>query len=230
MDNQIQTAINKLYEDSIYEYEQGHGIPLHEEEIWQLLITSLGIQPLDHVLEIGSGTGLLSHVLAKAGFVVTGMDSSITMLAMAQAMLQTSAVAQKMNFFEGDTHNHDVVPRGSTQLIVSRQVVCHFYDPLLVFQNWYHWLKPDGSVVILDGLWSRKGWSNETLIDQLPLSCLQTRATVSYLLERSGFDVLQNDWIDPPNVDNGSMVSLASPRYIIVARKKKVMVLDRYEL
>jgi hypothetical protein len=33
--------------------------------------------------------------------------------------------------------------------ITARQVVGHFYDPLLVFENWHRWLKAGGRVLIV---------------------------------------------------------------------------------
>jgi hypothetical protein len=73
--------------------------------------------------------------------------------------------------------------------------------------------------MVIDGLWARQGWSNSELVDQLPLSCLQTRATISYLLENSGFKVGVNRWLERVNTYLASQEESVSLRYIIRAQK-----------
>lgn len=109
---------------------------------------------------------------------------------------------------------------GAFDCIVSRQVVCHLADPLAAFGHWHAWLRPGGWVLVIDGLWSREGWGDDALADSLPLSCLQTRGTVTHLLERAGFRVEHCVWLERVNQVLGSVS--ASPRYAVVARSRDV--------
>jgi len=123
-----------------------------------------------------------------------------------------------LSFVRGDTiRDGNLFPNHSFDMIVSRQVVCHLTDPLTAFHHWHTWLKPHGHVMVIDGLWSREGWGNDELVDSLPLSCLQTRRTVAYLLERSAFEIEQCLWLERVNTTLGIITT--SPRYLIVARK-----------
>jgi hypothetical protein len=90
-------------------------------------------------------------------------------------------------------------------------------DPLRAFRNWHRWLKADGRIVVIDALWTRDSWSNDALVEHLPLACTQTRATLAYLLEQAGFGLKENRWLERVNRLLGA--EERNPRYIMVAYK-----------
>jgi hypothetical protein len=55
------------------------------------------------------------------------------------------------------------------------------------------------------------------MVDALPLSCLQTRGTIPYLLEQVRFRVVHTGWLERVNQTFGS--TQTSPRYLVVASK-----------
>jgi hypothetical protein len=73
---------------------------------------------------------------------------------------------------------------------------------------------------MLEGLWFRKGWGDDELVDLLPLSCHQTRAAVAYLLQKSGFAIETNQWLTHVNDYFASTGKSESPRYMVVAMKR----------
>ncbi len=222
MNKQIQSQLNQLYDThaSQYEGEAGHGIQEQAElEAWNAdIFTAVAFPPGSRVLDVGAGTGVLSRILAERGCYVTGLDPAAGMIAEAQSRLPPALVG-RLNFLVGDTHQPDLFSPGSFDWIVSRQVVGHFHDPLVAFQNWRGWLKARGGVMIIDGLWRRDGWGNdEALVDNLPLSCLQTRATVAYLLTVAGFVVEKNIWLQRVNAYFAQNEANSVKRYLITAK------------
>lgn len=221
--NLLQTRITNAYylEAETYEAEEIHGISAAERVAWVADILSVvafgeGCQ----VLDVGCGTGVFSRLLLEWGCELVGLDAAEAMLREAEKRLPPQ-FHSKARFLAGDTHQADTFSPLTFDWITARQVVCHFYDPLLVFQNWHRWLKPEGRVLILEGLWFRKGWGDDELVDLLPLSCHQTRAAVAYLLEKSGFEIERNQWLTNINdyfVGGGES---ESRRYMIVARRRE---------
>lgn len=219
----LQSLINDTYESaaSQYESEAGHGMSDAEKAEWQADIFSVvNFTKQSQVLDVGAGTGVFTRLLAIWGCSVVGIEPSAGMLQQAKSYTHQSP-NPAIDFRLGDTHDSSLFVPQVFDRIVSRQVVCYFYDPLLAFQNWHKWLKDDGQVVVIDGLWFREGWSNDDLVDKLPLSCLQTRATVGYLLEKAGFSIETNGWLERVNQYLMGAGNLESPRYIVVARKAR---------
>jgi len=216
----LQESINHVYdaEAAGYDTQPGHGMDDDEVVLWQADILSVLNLPAGYsVLDVGAGTGVFSNLWLEWGAVVTCLEPAEKMLEKARANL--SEFSEKAAFVLGDTHDSNLFPDGEFDFIVSRQVACYFRDPLLVFQNWQRWLKPGGQIVLVDGLWFRDGWSDDYLVDQLPLSCLQTRATIAYLLEKSGFQILENKWLDQVNTYLSGTGQSNSLRYKIAAKK-----------
>ncbi len=166
---------------------------------------------------MGAGTGVFAHLFASWGCQVVGLDPSVQMLAEAQRRVPP-ALRSAISFVAGDTvRDGSLFPTGSFAAVVSRQVVCHLPDPLAAFRHWHTRLQPTGHVLIVDGLWSRAGWSDDQMVDALPLSSLQTRGTIAYLLEHVGFQVVHNGWLERVNQALGC--TQTSPRYLVIARK-----------
>jgi hypothetical protein len=96
-------------------------------------------------------------------------------------------------------------------------VVNTLFDPLQAFRHWLHWLKPGGAAGVIDGLYGRDGWPSlrEEEVDVLPLSALQSLATVPYLLEASGFRVERVQRMASVN----ALPTTRTPRYVVLARR-----------
>ena len=197
-----------------YEANIGHSLgTVAEQEAWQNDLRSVADLAADsRVLEVGAGTGTLTRLLATWGCRVVGLEISAAMLAQA-----TQGLPAHVEFRLGDTHQADLFPAASFDWLISRHVVSHLYDPLRAFQNWAVWLRPQGQALVVEGFWPRADW--EDLADQLPLSCLQTRATIGYLLEQAGFVIQANRWLEQVNAYWEAREAGAPPRYVIVARR-----------
>lgn len=216
----IQSYTNQQYnqEAATYEEQLGHGFrDAAEQHAWEADIRDL-LVPAEgaRVLDVGTGTGVLARLFAAWGCNVVGIDPAEQMLVEARRRTPPSLLSS-LTFLHGDAQQDGhLFPDQSFDYIVSRQVVCHFSDPLLAFGHWRRWLTPTGRILIIDGLWTRAGWNDDALVDRLPLSCLQTRGTLVYLLQTAGFQIEHCGWLERVNLALGSVT--ASPRYIVVAR------------
>ena len=119
-------------------------------------------------------------------------------------------------FCDSDS-DHELFADSTFDVIVSRQLVNGLFDPLTAFQNWRRWLKEGGSVIVIDGLYSRSAWTGrwEDEIDVLPLSTCQTTSTIPYLLESTGFKINAVNYMKSTNL----MPATQTKRYIVVATK-----------
>lgn len=174
--------------------------------------------PGQRVLDAGAGGGALCKVLR--GFedlAITALEPAPAMLARLRAKPELRDVETVQGFCDhADDHRHFAA--GAFDAIVSRQLANGLYDPLAAFRNWRHWLKPDGTVAVIDGLYGRTSWTGrwEEEVDVLPLSACQTTATVPYLLEAAGFRIAGIEWMHAVN----ARPSTRATRYVVGAVRR----------
>lgn len=104
------------------------------------------------VLEVGTGPGFFAILLAGAGYRVTAIDLTPSMLAeacknagrLADAIAFMEMNAQRLDF---DDHCFDVV--------VSRNVTWNLPEPQMAYREWARVLKPGGLLLNFDANWYR---------------------------------------------------------------------------
>jgi SAM-dependent methyltransferase len=188
-----------------------HAIPKELEELYrQDLEEVLGaFAEYESVLEVGAGNGIFTRLLDIWGCKgIVGTDISDGMLGVARARLPQCRFEQVMNEAEPN-----LFPPATFDLVISRQLACHLIDPITVFECWKMWLKPGGRIAVIDGLWTRSDWGPPTgrkasLVEERPLSCTQTSATVSYLLARASLVIRHRGVLKRVN-------DFAKERYVI---------------
>jgi ubiquinone/menaquinone biosynthesis C-methylase UbiE len=109
-----------------------------------------GLPAGTEVLEVGSGTGFISEILAGSGFNVWGMDLSPDMLAVASSNLEAAGLAGRARFTVGDAEALDA-PDGQARTVVSRWVLWTLPRPRLALQEMVRVLAPGGKLVLIDG-------------------------------------------------------------------------------
>jgi SAM-dependent methyltransferase len=174
--------------------------------------------PGSRILDVGAGTGVMCSLLRRLpALELTALEPSAAMLALLRARPGLADVTTVNGFCDGPQDRQQF---GADQFdaIVSRQVVNGLFDPLLAFRHWYHWVKPAGVVVVVDGLYGRDGWTGrwEEDVDALPLAASQSMASTPYLLEHSGFAI---DAVERMAAVN-ALPTTRTPRYVVVARKQ----------
>jgi SAM-dependent methyltransferase len=169
------------------------------------------------VLDVGAGTGMMCSLLRRLpGIELTALEPSAAMLAVLQSKLELANVSA-INGFCDEPQDRDRFAADHFDVIVSRQVVNGLFDPLLAFRHWHHWLRPAGTVVVIDGLYGRDGWVGrwEEEVDALPLAASQSMASTPYLLETCGFRIEAVERMATVN----TLPTTRTPRYVVVARK-----------
>ena len=169
--------------------------------------------------DAGSGTGALCLALVRIpGLRITALEPCSAMSDLLVSKPELARIATVSGFCDCDDDKSNF-PADSFDLIASRQLANCLFDPLAAFRNWRHWLRPGGTVVVMDGLFDRDAWSGtwDGMVDTLPLSACRTTATVPYLLEQVSFHI---DHVGPM-VHTNELVSTRTPRYIVAATKPR---------
>ena len=102
-----------------------------------LLLEAAHISRGSHVLEIGSGPGHVAHSLTEAGAIVTGVDFSAEMVAVARRQFPG------ITFQEADAEQLPF-EAATFDAVMSNFVVHHLARPTVVFQEVCRVLKPGG--------------------------------------------------------------------------------------
>jgi SAM-dependent methyltransferase len=169
------------------------------------------------VLDAGSGTGALCLALVRvSGLRITALEPCIAMSELLELKPELQSVSIVRGFCDhADDESH--FDAESFDLIASRQLANCLFDPLAAFRNWHFWLRPGGTVVVMDGLFDRRDWSGkwDGVVDTLPLSACQTTATVPYLLEQIGFRI---DFVGLMDYTN-ALPSTRTQRFMVAATK-----------
>jgi 2-polyprenyl-3-methyl-5-hydroxy-6-metoxy-1,4-benzoquinol methylase len=139
-------------EASSFDKEPDHGLrdPM-VRQAWADLMTRLLPEAPARVADLGSGTGSLSVLLASQGYEVTAVDLSPGMIAAAQHKAATAGV--EIDFRLGDAANPELASR-SFDVVLCRHVLWALPDPGAALRRWRQLLKPEGTVVMVEGRWS----------------------------------------------------------------------------
>jgi len=133
-----------------YDLQPGHEIfSYREKRAWtSLLKKHLGDGEGKTALDIGCGTGVISHLLFEMDFNVTAIDCSEEILVVAKNKSIKRGI--EIEFKQGDAENTEELSE-SYDVIVMRHVVWTLVDPSKAFSHWYDLLKPNGILLIIDG-------------------------------------------------------------------------------
>ncbi len=217
-----QNLITSLYDAgaSDYETQDGHAIAADEFSAWMTDLSSVFdvLTPSNaSALDLGAGTGVFSRFLAKNGFAVTALEPSAVMLQEARTHPENDALPP-MNCVVGTAEQLQELGLSGFDLIAARQSACYFADPIATFSDLRRRLNPGGRLLIVEGIWPRSAWSDDDLVDVLPLACVQTRATLAYMLRCAGFEDVQGDWLHRVNAYHGQTNGAPGSRYFCLAR------------
>lgn len=132
-----------------FDLSPGHEIFGDDERgAWHALIRRhLGEGDGREVLDLASGTGVISRLLAECGFRVTGLDFSEPMLE--RARRKHRDLKSGATFLIGDAEDTRQ-PDDRFDAIATRHLVWTLPDPRAAFADWFRVLRPGGKVLIVD--------------------------------------------------------------------------------
>jgi ubiquinone/menaquinone biosynthesis C-methylase UbiE len=187
-------SLNWSLKDDIREYwskrsetfdlSPGHEIFNDEERAgWHMLFRKhLGAGAGRPVLDLASGTGVISHLLNDLGFQVTGLDFSDAMLARARA--KAGRREAKIRFIAGDAER-TLEADAAYEAVVTRHLVWTLVSPQEAFIEWFRVLKPGGSLLIVDA----DTGAPRSVKAQVLRSAAKLLARMSPALPRPGMDM-----------------------------------------
>ena len=92
------------------------------------------------MLDIGSGSGILSHLYSSQGWKVTSLDFNDDL----KRLYHDNDI---VTFVTGDAFKPDF-PANTFDLIVASQILEHLPDPISALRNWHSILKENGKLII----------------------------------------------------------------------------------
>ncbi len=103
-----------------------------------------------HVLEIGTGPGFFSILLAELGYRVTAIDLTPNMLA--EAKRNAGLLADHITFMEMNAEQLQF-PDNTFDVILSRNLTWNLPHPEQAYSEWLRVLKPSGLLLNFDANW-----------------------------------------------------------------------------
>lgn len=137
-----------------YEAHPGNTVPVGspEHELWvDLFRRALPVAAGD-VLDVCTGTGFVACIASGLGHRVTAIDLAPAMLDVAQRTAEQRGTA--IRFVEGDAVAPPFDP-ASFDVITCRNGLWTLREPHRAVASWRRLLRPQGRVVVVDGLQSR---------------------------------------------------------------------------
>lgn len=116
-------------------------------------IIERAVQPGDHVLDIGTGTGSLALLAAERGAEVVGIDTSAAMLAVAEQKRTNHPDGERVRFIEAGAAEMETSLLGETFDVVTASLVFSELsedEQRYVLRQAHGLLKPGGCLVIAD--------------------------------------------------------------------------------
>jgi ubiquinone/menaquinone biosynthesis C-methylase UbiE len=195
---EIKDRIRRYWDTQAVEYDSARHKEhsLKQKDHWRgLLREALGEEPLD-ILDAGTGTGAIAHLLAEMGHRSTGIDLSLEMLEVAARDAQQEGF--EIDYRVGDAERTEFADR-SFDAVVSRHLLWTLPHPFEALREWKRLLKPGGILLILDGDWSvpraegkvgsLDAYKAQGIEENLPMQKLSRPAADVEMLGRLGFSV-----------------------------------------
>jgi SAM-dependent methyltransferase len=146
--------IREFWDDDAQTYDdaKSHAIsdPI-EAAAWRAALLEALPERGARVLDVGAGTGSLSLLAAELGFDVTALDLSTAMLAGAEQKAEDRGLVG-MTFVVGSATDP---PKGPFDAVMQRHVLWTVPDPVGALRAWRSVTKPDGRLVLFEGVWGR---------------------------------------------------------------------------
>lgn len=129
----------------------------HQHAVWEQVLTEKisarfpdRIPDQIHILEIGTGPGFFAILLAEAGYRVTAIDLTPSMLD--EARCNAGALVDRIDFMEMNAQDL-AFDNESFDVILSRNVTWNLPEPEKAYAEWVRVLKPGGILMNFDANW-----------------------------------------------------------------------------
>jgi ubiquinone/menaquinone biosynthesis C-methylase UbiE len=107
------------------------------------------------ILDVGAGTGVNFRFFKQASRIIA-IEPSAPMLEKAKSKITDDSIIETYNLGVNDQTLENIIEDGTIDNIVCTLVLCTIPDPELSLQKFKRWLKPDGRLIILEHIRSKK--------------------------------------------------------------------------
>jgi ubiquinone/menaquinone biosynthesis C-methylase UbiE len=213
-----QRYLNKFDAAEVERYENWirQLTPDDERACLQDIAAGFHFQPGMSVLDVGAGTGAMCQTLLHIPQLqLTALEPAPAMIAVLKSKPQLSSV--RVQGFCDAPSDREHFAAATFDAVVSRQLMNGLFDPMAAIRNWICWLKPQGTVIAIDGFYDRSAWTGPWAeeVDVLPMSACRSMAMAAYLMEHAGLTVTSVSMMEATN----ARPSTRTPRYVVIATK-----------
>ena len=141
-------AAATYFRDIAVRWDRTRDLYVAESDVEQAMLAAVGDGPIDHLLDLGTGTGRILQVFSERTARGTGIDTSREMLAVARSNLEKQNLAH-CQVRHGDIH-HLTLPDGSVDVVTIHHVLHFLDDPAAAVAEAARTLRPRGKLLIVD--------------------------------------------------------------------------------
>lgn len=141
-------AAARYFAQSAQDWDEIRSHHISESSVENALLELIGEKPFASLLDVGTGTGRMLQLLQDHYADGVGIDSSLEMLAVARANLDSSKTSNAQVRF-GDIFNLPVT-RNTFDVAVVHQVLHFLDDPARAIRETAQALRPGGRLLIVD--------------------------------------------------------------------------------
>ncbi len=129
-------------------WDKLRALHVPEERVEAAIRDAIGAEPIQTLLDLGTGTGRMLELLGPLAVRAAGIDQSPQMLSIARVRLERAGL-RNVQLRQGDIYAAPVEP-DSYDLIVMHQVLHYLDDPLRAIREAARALRPGGRLLIVD--------------------------------------------------------------------------------
>jgi ubiquinone/menaquinone biosynthesis C-methylase UbiE/DNA-binding transcriptional ArsR family regulator len=129
-------------------WDQLRALHVPEEKVEAAIRAAVGPDPIQTLLDLGTGTGRMLELLGSLATRAVGIDQSPQMLSVARARIERAGL-RNVQLRQGDIYAAPVEADGY-DLVIMHQVLHYLDDPLRAIREAARALRPGGRLLIVD--------------------------------------------------------------------------------
>lgn len=143
-----EAAAQEYFQANAAEWDRIRSLHVAEAEVEAAVRLAIGEQPIDLLVDLGTGTGRMLELLADRYERAIGIDVNHTMLAYARSNLERARVTTA-NVRHGDLYELGLAD-ASADAVVMHQVLHFLTEPALAIREAGRILAPGGRLIVVD--------------------------------------------------------------------------------